>query len=95
VRRLVNGYDASLPYFITDNLWFSVGDLALHPNLAAPRCLPCHGPPHGKVQFLLALSFTMFFMSLTNAVLGMRVCPGGIDWLFAQFPFLCACHWHH
>ncbi|GIL52680.1 hypothetical protein Vafri_8499 [Volvox africanus] len=38
VKRLLAHLDPELPIAISDNLWFR----ARHPNLFAPRCLPCH-----------------------------------------------------
>ncbi|GFR48861.1 hypothetical protein Agub_g10815, partial [Astrephomene gubernaculifera] len=38
VKRLVSRLDPDLPYAISDNLWYRTR----HPNLFAPRCLPCH-----------------------------------------------------
>ncbi|KXZ55598.1 hypothetical protein GPECTOR_2g1148 [Gonium pectorale] len=38
VRRLLAHLDPELPHAVTDNLWYS----HMHPNLFAPRCLPCH-----------------------------------------------------
>lgn len=43
--------DPELPYAISDNLWYR----SRHPNLFAPRCLPCHmavdaDPPPGDEQ---------------------------------------------
>ena len=37
-QRLLAHLDPELPFAISDNLWFR----ARHPNLFAPRCLPCH-----------------------------------------------------
>lgn len=44
VLRLVNQLDHNNPYLLTDCLWFPdniTGDMKLHPNREAPRCLPC------------------------------------------------------
>ncbi|GIL52681.1 hypothetical protein Vafri_8499 [Volvox africanus] len=38
LQRLLAHLDPELPIAISDNLWFR----ARHPNLFAPRCLPCH-----------------------------------------------------
>ncbi|GLI68037.1 hypothetical protein VaNZ11_012360 [Volvox africanus] len=38
VKRMLAHLDPELPIAISDNLWFR----ARHPNLFAPRCLPCH-----------------------------------------------------
>ncbi|GLC47874.1 hypothetical protein PLESTB_000035100 [Pleodorina starrii] len=38
VKRLLAHLDPELPIALSDNLWFR----ARHPNLFAPRCLPCH-----------------------------------------------------
>lgn len=38
VLKLLRAFDHTLPYAITDNLWFH----SKHPSPHAPRCLPCH-----------------------------------------------------
>lgn len=34
--------DASMPYFVTDHLWFTYPGYGAHPSDTAPRCLPCN-----------------------------------------------------
>ncbi|PNW72215.1 hypothetical protein CHLRE_16g677350v5 [Chlamydomonas reinhardtii] len=51
VKRMLAHLDPELPYAISDNLWYR----SRHPNLFAPRCLPCHmavdaDPPPGDEQ---------------------------------------------
>ncbi|KAG2453861.1 hypothetical protein HYH02_002068 [Chlamydomonas schloesseri] len=38
VKQMLAHLDPELPYAISDNLWYR----SRHPNLFAPRCLPCH-----------------------------------------------------
>ncbi|KAG2501555.1 hypothetical protein HYH03_000062 [Edaphochlamys debaryana] len=38
VKHLLAHLDPELPFAISDNLWYR----SRHPNLFAPRCLPCH-----------------------------------------------------
>ncbi|KAL3155976.1 hypothetical protein ABBQ32_012968 [Trebouxia sp. C0010 RCD-2024] len=46
---MLEGLDHNMPYFLTDHLWFpdqfdgrrGEGHRKMHPNRAAPRCLPC------------------------------------------------------
>ncbi|KAL0042102.1 hypothetical protein WJX77_003123 [Trebouxia sp. C0004] len=45
--RLAKDFDPDLPWFITDNVWWSTGEHTPHswrhhPHPDAPRCIPCH-----------------------------------------------------
>ncbi len=42
VMRLLNDFNSSIPYFVTDHLWFTAKKKHAHPHPDAPRCLPCH-----------------------------------------------------
>eukprot|EP00891_Asterochloris_glomerata_P005118 jgi/Astpho2/5118/fgenesh1_pg.00073_%23_16_t len=53
VFDLVKDLDPGMPYFISDNLWWSdvQGAVGNQPNLNAPRCLPCgHKPEEFMAQ---------------------------------------------
>jgi hypothetical protein len=41
VLRMMQHFDPLTPLFLSDNLWWSAGGTS-HPNVHAPRCLPCH-----------------------------------------------------
>jgi len=58
VLDLVKDFDHNLPYFITDNIWWSSvnNTIGSQPNLEAPRCLPCNystygAKPEGNMRF--------------------------------------------
>lgn len=55
VRRLVMRLNSSVPYFVTDHLWWSDEKGSRHPNERAPRCLPCDFDPrtHAPLRGLL------------------------------------------
>ncbi|DBA83524.1 TPA: hypothetical protein ACH3X2_006448 [Trebouxia sp. C0005] len=48
VLRMLEPLDHTMPYFITDHIWFlrslteEVDDNRMHPARSAPRCLPCN-----------------------------------------------------
>lgn len=39
---LASTLNASMPYFLTDHLWFVYPGYGAHPSDTAPRCLPCN-----------------------------------------------------
>ncbi|KAK9817252.1 hypothetical protein WJX72_011896 [[Myrmecia] bisecta] len=51
ILDLVQDIDPDMPYFITDHLWWSSinNTIGNHPNLEAPRCLPCGHEPEGMI----------------------------------------------
>jgi hypothetical protein len=47
VWQMLEGFDPTVPYAITDNLWW--GDQHGGPSKGAPRCLPCHAADSARL----------------------------------------------
>lgn len=48
--RLAAQLNASMPYFVTDHLWFTYPGYGAHPSDTAPRCVPCEW--QGPVEYV-------------------------------------------
>ncbi|DBA79457.1 TPA: hypothetical protein ACH3X2_007729 [Trebouxia sp. C0005] len=70
VSELLQDFDPSLPYVITDHYWWADepdSDNHFHPHERAPRCLPCHWSQEGEDRSLRADGYQPF--------VGLPACP--------------------
>lgn len=70
VSELLQDFDPSLPYVITDHYWWADepdSESHFHPHERAPRCLPCHWTQEDEDQSLRADGYQPF--------VGLPACP--------------------
>ncbi|DBA83020.1 TPA: hypothetical protein ACH3X1_006796 [Trebouxia sp. C0004] len=77
VLELLQDFDPSLPYFITDHYWW--GDelnesMNYHPHERAPRCLPCHWTQEDEERSLRADGYRPFQPYIGCPCTAERIC---------------------
>ncbi|KAL3156131.1 hypothetical protein ABBQ32_012426 [Trebouxia sp. C0010 RCD-2024] len=77
VLELLQDFDPSLPYFITDHYWW--GDeknesMNYHPHERAPRCLPCHWNQEDEERSLRADGYRPFQPYIGCPCTAERIC---------------------